>query len=127
VREDGVFTSVKTVAVYVTDTDRALRFWTEVLGFELRVRVHPGLAFLQTPDGVLHVYLEGGHRPATAGPDTARLGFFLEAEATAAETFARLRDAGADLIQKAPEQVDDTTYVFQLRDPDGNVLDVVGS
>ena len=122
-----MFTSVKTVAVYVTDTDRALRFYTEVLGFELRVRVHPGLAFLQTPDGVLHVYLEGGHEPATAGPRTARLGFFLEARESAAETHARLREAGAELLEDAPEQVDDTTWVFRLRDPDGNVLDVVGS
>jgi catechol 2,3-dioxygenase-like lactoylglutathione lyase family enzyme len=55
-----------------------------------------------------------------------RLGFYLEAEATATETFAKLRAAGADIVDESPEEVGEGTFTFRVRDPDGNVLDVVG-
>jgi catechol 2,3-dioxygenase-like lactoylglutathione lyase family enzyme len=117
---------VRTIAVHVTDIERAKRFYTETLGFVLRVQVTPGLCFLETENGAVHVYLEGDHRPAPVGPDSARLGFYLETEGSAHEAFERLREAGADLLEEEPLQVDEDLWTFRLRDPDGNLLDVVG-
>jgi len=121
-----VFKGVQTLAVYVTDMARSRKFYTEVLGFKVRAEVHPGLCFLASPNGKIDIYLEAVMKPATMDSGTARLSFFLETEATAAETFAQLKAAGVRLLQDAPEEVGDGIFCFQFLDPDGNVLEACG-
>lgn len=121
-----MFKSIRTVAVYVTDLARARRFYPEVLGFQVRVEVHPGLCFLAAPNGNIDVYLEAGMKPATTDHQTARLGFFLKTEGRASDAFARLKAAGVRLLQDAPEEVGDGILCFQFLDPDGNVLEACG-
>ena len=121
-----MFETVRTVAVYVSDIEPARRFYVEILGFELRVQVHENLCFLASASGKVHVYLEGGHRPAPAGPDATRLSFFLETEGSAREAFDRLKSAGVTLLEEAPEEVGDGVFVFRFLDLDGNVLEATG-
>ena len=121
-----MFKGVQTLAVYVTDMARSRKFYTEVLGFKVRAEVHPGLCFLASPNGKIDIYLEAVMKPATMDSGTARLSFFLETEATAAETFAQLKAAGVRLLQDAPEEVGDGIFCFQFLDPDGNVLEACG-
>jgi len=121
-----VFKDVQTLAVYATDMARSRQFYTEVLGFKVRAEVHPGLCFLSSPNGKIDIYLEAGMKPAAVDNCTARLSFFLETEATAAETFAHLKAAGVRLLQDAPEEVGDGIFCFQFLDPDGNVLEACG-
>ena len=121
-----MFEDVRTVAVYVSDTERAKRFYIEILGFQLRVQVHESLCFLASASGRVHVYLEGGHRAAPNGPDATRLGFFLETEGPARDAFDRLKEAGVTLLDEAPEEVGDGVFVFRFLDPDGNVLEATG-
>ena len=121
-----MFKKVRTLAVYVTDMARARQFYTEVLGFRVRADVHPGLCFLESQNGGIDIYLEAGMKPSAVDNKTARLSFFLETEATAAETFARLKAAGVRLLQDAPEEVGDGIFWFQFLDPDGNILEACG-
>ena len=121
-----MFKSVGSLAVYVTDLERAKKFYTEILGFEVRVALGPDLCFLVSDSGEIDVYLEGGYKPTQADCQTARLGFFLETRGSVLQAYQRLRAKGAKLIQDAPEQVDKDIYTFQVEDPDGNIIDVSG-
>jgi catechol 2,3-dioxygenase-like lactoylglutathione lyase family enzyme len=122
-----VFQCIGALAVYVTDKERAIEFYTSTLGFEVAADLGPTLAFLKSPNGAIHIYLEGGMKPAEVDNLTTRLSFFLHAERSAAETYAELRAHGVRLLQDAPEPVDDKTACFQLLDPDGNIIEVCGA
>ena len=121
-----MFKRISSLAVYVTDLQRAKKFYTDILGFDVRADLGPTLCFLAFKSGNIDIYLEGGHKPSTVDNQTARLSFFLESEKSASETFAALKSAGVNLLQDEPEQVDDNTYCFQFTDPDGNVIEVSG-
>lgn len=119
-----MFASVNTLAVYVSDKERARRFYCDTLGFLLAVDLSPTLCFLRSPNGKIHIYLEGGMKPSAVDPATARLSFFLQSDQPAQQTYDSLKDAGAQLLQAAPQPVDDETACFQLLDPDGNILEI---
>lgn len=121
-----MFESARTLAVYVTDMQRAKKFYTEILGFEISAELGPNLCFLKSKSGKIYIYLEGGNKPTSIDPQTSRLSFFLQAENSASETYATLKSAGVKLLQKAPEQVGEDTYCFQFEDPDGNIIEVAG-
>jgi lactoylglutathione lyase len=122
-----MFERIGALAVYVTDKERAKEFYTSVLGFEVAADLGPDLCFLRSPNGAIDIYLEGGKKLTQISDQSTRLSFFLRAEASADSTFARLRNAGVKLLQDEPEAVDDTTACFQLRDPDGNIIEVCGT
>jgi catechol 2,3-dioxygenase-like lactoylglutathione lyase family enzyme len=121
-----MFTNVSCLAVYVTDYERAKRFYAEVLRFDVRVELGPELCFLVSKSGEVNIYLEGGYEPRSANEQTARLSFFLEAEKSIFETYDILKAAGVKLLHDAPEQVGDDRFVFRLADPDGNLIEVSG-
>jgi predicted enzyme related to lactoylglutathione lyase len=122
-----MFTHVRALAVHVTDLERAKRFYTEVLGFELRVQVSPTLCFLNTRAPGINVYLEGGHRPSTVDRETARLGFFLQLDGPVHAAYDRLKERGVEMLTDAPEEVGDDVWTFPFADPDGNILEATGS
>jgi len=119
-----MFKSINTIAVYVSDMERAKKFYVKVLGFDVKVDLGPTLSFLQSGD--IHVYLEAGHKSATVDNNSTRLSFFLETEKTAKETFDALKAAGIKTLEDAPEEVGDGVYAFQFLDPDGNILEAIG-
>jgi catechol 2,3-dioxygenase-like lactoylglutathione lyase family enzyme len=121
-----MFEGCDTLAVYVSDMGRAKAFYTEVLGFLVRVELGPGLCFLVSRSGGLHIYLEAGHRGHQPGEEDCRLSFFLRTSGSVFGVFDRLKKAGVELLDEAPEEAGDGTYTFRFRDPDGNILEAVG-
>ncbi len=122
-----MFTRIGALAVFVTDKERAKEFYTDVLGFEVAADLGPDLCFLKSKSGAIDIYLEGAKRRSDIDAQNSRLSFFLRTESSAAEAFTMLREAGARLLQEAPEAVDDETARFQLIDPDGNIIEVCGA
>jgi catechol 2,3-dioxygenase-like lactoylglutathione lyase family enzyme len=122
-----MFARVGALAIYVTDLDRAVRFYTDVLGFKLSAQVAPDLCFLTSASGQIDIYLRAGHQPRGVGVDECRLSFFLVSQRPAADTFAALRSAGVKMLDEAPEFVGDGTFCFKFEDPDGNIIEVAGS
>jgi catechol 2,3-dioxygenase-like lactoylglutathione lyase family enzyme len=125
-RRDKMFKNVKTVAVYVGNKQRAKKFYTEVLGFELHADLGPDLCFLRSKSREVYIYLEGGKKPGSVDKDTTRLSFLLETEKSVFDAFSTLKSAGVTILQDEPEQVGDDIYCFQFEDPDGNILEVTG-
>ncbi|MEV4429904.1 VOC family protein [Streptomyces sp. R-07] len=113
------------VTVYVTDQERALRFYTEQLGLEKRID-YPGaegrFLTVAVPGSPLEIVLwphaASAGQPAEAEPGTAPGPLFLESDDLRAD-FKVLRDRGVTFDQPEPED-----YGFGIRieavDPDGN-------
>jgi catechol 2,3-dioxygenase-like lactoylglutathione lyase family enzyme len=111
-------TRVRSVSIPVADQDRALKFYTEVLGCELRLdtEVWPGARLVEVvPPGsdVGLVLLP----PDSEIPMAVRMG---TDDADAAH--ARLRQAGAKLYNDEVLHLDGNPPMFFFADPDGNGL-----
>lgn len=116
-------TGLHAVAVPVTDVDRALGFYTDVLGLGVRMDADFG-------DGRRWVEVAPAGAPTAialmpAGPDTpagVETGIRL-ASSDAEADHAALRAAGADVDDVL--HIPGTPPMYVLRDPDGNRLVVV--
>jgi catechol 2,3-dioxygenase-like lactoylglutathione lyase family enzyme len=117
-------TEVRTVAVPVTDQDRALEFYVGALGFEKRMdeTFAGGRRWIEVaPRGAAtSIALAPSPREDAAGVDTGIRLVTQDAEADHAELLSRGVDVDREVLhwEGAP-------LMFSLRDPDGNLLYVV--
>lgn len=111
-------TRVLSVSVPVADQDAALRFYTEVLGFELRtdVEVWPGARMVEVvpPDSSVSLVLLP---PDSQIPVAIRLG-----TADAQHAHDTVRAAGVTLHNDELVRMDGVPAMFSFTDPDGNGL-----
>lgn len=106
------------MSVPVADQDAALRFYTEVLGFELRAdfEAWPGARMIEVvPPGsdVALVLLP----PDSQVPVAIRMG-----TSDAQQAHETLREAGVTLHNDELVQIEGAPPMFFFADPDGNVL-----
>ncbi|TCN55123.1 extradiol dioxygenase family protein [Rhodococcus sp. SMB37] len=111
-------TTVLSVSVPVTDQDAALKFYTEVLGCELRtdIEIWPGARLVEVaPPGsdVSLLLLE----PDSEIPVAIRLG---TTDARAAHD--AIRASGTTLHNDDPIRMEGVPAMFSFADPDGNGL-----
>ena len=117
-------TEVRTVAVPVTDQDRALDFYVDKLGFEKRMDATfgGGRRWIEVaPQGsATTIALAPLPQQGKAGVDTGIRLATDDAETEHAELLAQGVDADPEVLhfEGAPP-------MFSLRDPDGNLLYVV--
>ncbi|HXA41498.1 MAG TPA: VOC family protein [Candidatus Solibacter sp.] len=120
-------THVGTVAVPVADQDRALAFYTEVLGFEKRrdMPFGPGQRWIEVacPRAVTSIALVAGSPEQPVGGDTGIRLISEDVESDHAAFAAR----GVDVDQEVLRFGGGVPPMFLLRDPDGNSLVIVGS
>jgi catechol 2,3-dioxygenase-like lactoylglutathione lyase family enzyme len=111
-------TRVLSVTMPVADQDQALRFYTEVLGCELRtdIEVWPGARLVEVvpPGSSIGLVLLP---PDGEIPVAVRLG-----TTDAAAAHARLRGAGAKLHNDQVVHLEGAPPMFFFADPDGNGL-----
>lgn len=111
-------TEITSVTLPVADQDRALRFYVEVLGFELRTdfEVWPGARLVEVvpPGSTVGLVLLPPDSPL---PLAVRM---TTGDAEAAHR--RLRDAGVTLHNPEVLHLDGAPPMFFFADPDGNGL-----
>ena len=114
------------VCVTVSDTDRAIDFYVDKLGFEKVVDVPMGpeqrwveVAIAGTPTTIALAPPPEGQ---TAG--SAQTGIILDTTDVDAD-HAALKAAGVDVDEEVTRYGDPVPPMFWLRDPDGNSLIVV--
>ncbi len=105
-KEDGTPTRVWISAVRVSDFDRALAFYRDVLGFDLMVRYGDSASFLSAGGYHHHIGLNtwAGVGAPPPPPDAAGLRYFtvrLPNGAELARVVGRVRDAGVP-IEETP-------------------------
>jgi catechol 2,3-dioxygenase len=114
------------VHLKVADLDRAIGFYSGVLGFELQQRFGTQAAFLSAGGYHHHIGLNtwesrGGHPPAPGTTGLYHTAFLYPDRASLADALARVIAAGIALEGVADHGVSEAIY---LRDPDGNGVEL---
>ncbi len=118
---------IATVVIPVSDQDRAIEFYVGKLGFDKRVDVPFGGGYrwveVAPGDAVTTIALAPPPQDKPAG--NRETGISLYAEDIDAY-HAELKAAGVDVDPEVSRMGDPVPPLFWLRDPEGNVLMVVG-
>jgi len=114
------------VHLKVSDIDRALAFYRDVLGFDLVVRIGDEAAFLSAGGYHHHLGLNTWESRGGSPPPPGTTGLYHVAirypdRATLGDALRRLRDAGIPISGATDHGVSEAIY---LRDPDGNGIEL---
>ena len=113
------------VHLKVSDLDRALRVYTEALGFEIQARM-PGAAFISAGGYHHHIGLNTWESAGGSAPPTGSTGLYHVAirypnRAALAAAVKRLVESGARISGASDHGVSEAIY---LSDPDGNGIEI---
>src|SRR6201994_3002347 len=114
------------VHLKVSDLERALRFYRDVLGFEVTQRYGNQAAFLSAGGYHHHIGLNtwesaGGTAPAPGSTGLYHLAILYPTRAELADALRRVLRAGIPLDGASDHGVSEAVY---LRDPDGNGVEL---
>ncbi len=114
------------VHLKVADVERAIAFYSGVLGFEVTQRMGASAAFLSAGGYHHHIGLNswesaGGAPPPPGTTGLYHVAFLYPTRAALARALRRLGDAGVPLEGAADHGVSEALY---LRDPDGNGVEL---
>ena len=122
----STITKVGVVCIPVSDQDRALAFYTDVLGLEKRADVPFGNGYrwveVAPPGGDARIAIVPPPEGKPAG--NMETGIGLETPDVDA-VHAALKEHGADVDDEVSRMGDPVPPLFFFRDPDGNTLMVV--
>ena len=110
----------------VADLERAVRFYHDVLGFEVTQRYGAGAAFLSAGGDHHHIGLNvwesrGGSPPPPGSTGLYHVAIRYPTRAALADALLRLRAAGLPLDGASDHGVSEALY---LRDPDENGIEL---
>lgn len=114
------------VHLKVSNLDRAIHFYTEVLGFEVMQRMGAQAAFLSAGGYHHHVGLntwesQGGRPPAPGTTGLYHVAFLYPSRASLGRAYRRLIEHRVALDGASDHGVSEALY---LRDPDGNGIEL---
>src|SRR4051794_28809618 len=114
------------VHLKVADLDRALDFYTGILGFELQQRIGDDAAFVSAGGYHHHIGLNTWHSKGGSPPPPGTTGLFHFAiryptRAALADALRRLASAGVGIEGASDHGVSEALY---LSDPDGNGIEL---
>jgi catechol 2,3-dioxygenase len=110
----------------VADLERAVAFYTDVLGFTLMARMGSGAAFLAAGDYHHHIGLNtwdsaGGTPPPPGHTGLYHAAFLYPDRRSLAQALRRVLAAGVAITGKADHGVSEAVY---FNDPDGNGIEI---
>jgi catechol 2,3-dioxygenase len=119
-------TRIGHVHLKVADLERALRFYRDVLGFDLTQRYGRDAAFVSAGGYHHHIGLNvwesrGGSPPPRGTTGLFHLAILYPDRASLADALRRVLDAGIPLDGASDHGVSEALY---LRDPDGNGVEL---
>ncbi|MEI6073785.1 MAG: VOC family protein [Verrucomicrobiae bacterium] len=114
------------VHLKVSDLERSLAFYRDVLGFEVTQKLGSQAAFLSANGYHHHLGLNtwesaGGRSPAHGTTGLYHVAFLFPSEAEMAAAVRRVTNAGIPLEGAADHGVSEAVY---LKDPDGNGVEI---
>ena len=119
-------TVVGHVHLKVSNLDRAIEFYSGVLGFEVTKRLGDSVAFLSAGGYHHHIGLntwesKGGDPPPPGATGLYHVAFLYPSRAALGRALRRLMASGVPLDGSADHGVSEALY---LRDPDGNGIEL---
>jgi lactoylglutathione lyase len=118
------------IRLLVDDYAGMLRFYSEVMGFPVRLEAppdDPGYAEFETEPAVLSIYQRGlmndaiGGGVMSAAGDASVLIFAVE---NMDEEVRRLTDMGVEMVSEPQDQEAWGLRVAHMRDPEGNLIEL---
>ncbi len=114
------------VHLKVSDLDRALRFWRDVIGLEEQQRMGDRAVFLSASGYHHHIALNtwesaGGSPPPPGSTGLYHVALLYPDRRSLAEALRRVLDAGIELDGASDHGVSEALY---LRDPDNNGVEL---
>ena len=118
---------IATVVIPVSDQDRMIDFYVEKLGFEKRTDVPfgNGYRWVEVAPGDAETTIALAPPPEGAPSGNHQTGISLYTEDIDAY-HAQLKEKGVDVDDEVSRMGDPVPPLFWFRDPEGNVLMVVG-
>ena len=118
---------INTVVIPVADQDRAIEFYVEKLGFEKRVDVPfgDGYRWVEVAPGDADTTIALAPPPQGRPTGNRETGIGLQTDDIDAY-HAELKANGVDVDAEVGRMGDPVPPLFWLRDPEGNILMVVG-
>ena len=118
---------INTVVVVVSDTDRAIQFYTEQLGMEKRVDVPFGdqYRWVEVAPAGAETTIALAPPPPGREPGGSETGISFQTSDIDA-LHAELKGRGVDVDAEISRMGDPVPPLFWLRDPDNNTLMVAG-
>lgn len=119
-------TQVGHVHLKVADLDRAIAFYSDVLGFEVTQRFGDSAAFLSAGGYHHHIGLntwqsKGGSAPSPGSTGLFHVAFLYPSRLDLAKAVRRVMESGVQLDGAADHGVSEAIY---LRDPDQNGVEL---
>ena len=119
-------TVVGHVHLKVADLERAVQFYTEVLGFEVMQRIGDSAAFLSAGGYHHHIGLntwesKGGEAPPRGATGLYHVAFLYPSRPALGHALRRLLELGVSLEGASDHGASEALY---LRDPDGNGIEL---
>ena len=119
-------TSVGHIHLKVSDLDRSIAFYTDVMGFDLKLRYGDQAAFLSAGGYHHHIGLNTweslGGSPAPGGhPGLYHVAFLYPTRTALANALRQVVSSGVKLDGAADHGVSEALY---FRDPDGNGIEI---
>jgi catechol 2,3-dioxygenase-like lactoylglutathione lyase family enzyme len=127
-RRCSVIAGIAHLAVVTSDIQRAVHFYTDVLGFRETLRLetdHSGTIVFVSLNGT-QLELFGGGRPREPGEDEGKVGYphvALAVDDVDAE-YDRLRGRGVE-FDMPPTEAEAGIRLAFFRDPDGNRIEII--
>lgn len=116
-------TGIEVVAIYVTDLERAKAFYCDTLGCVESEEMPPGILL---KIGEQSIYLEGGRAPKSCEPGKHTEVAPCFGTASIKTAFEALEKEGVTILTPYKE-FGPTFAMFQIADPDGNVIEFAGA
>jgi catechol 2,3-dioxygenase len=119
-------TSIGHVHLKVTDLERAIAFYRDVIGLDITQRYGDQAAFLSAGGYHHHIGLntwfsEGGSPAAARSPGLFHVAFLYPDRTALAQAFKMALDAGVEIEGAADHGVSEAIY---FSDPDGNGIEI---
>lgn len=111
------------IAIYVSDLERAIRFYTEILGFKKDYDNGPGVCL--KVENVLSIYLEGGYSKKNDDHRQACVAMCLNPKGGLRGAWEKLKNSDVQTVGEY-EEFGDQFSMFRIQDPDGNVIEFAG-
>ena len=118
--------TVGRVCVTVADTDRAIDFYVDTLGFEkvVDIPMGPGMRWVEVSVAGAETTIALAPPPEGQSAGGQQTGIILDTSNVDAD-HASLKEAGVDVDEEISRYGDPVPPMFWVRDPDGNSLIVV--
>jgi len=114
---------LQVLSSYVSDLEKSVQFYKEILGFSQLGEVPPGLTLRA---GDLTLYLEPGRKSKVDEPGIhAEFSPCFETDSVKT-TYKTLKELGVAIFEDYQEYSPDFA-MFKITDPDGNVIEFAGS